>query len=120
MNKEQLEQLESLIILFENQITFEVFDKINLTVFSGNDRIKHYNLIEFYEYCKKHSHFKEVSESQLELVLDYLSKYHINIINVRTPDKIYHTEVFYSQLSVEKEKEILEILSIYQNRISNK
>lgn len=110
-------QIKSLIEIYKNGITLKNFQNIVLAVFSGNIKIKYFSIKEFYIYCLKHPSFKNVSENQLETVLNYLSKYHKEEIRYENTIEKYFTEIYPNMLNLEKEVDVLKIIDLYDNSL---
>jgi hypothetical protein len=110
-------QIKALIEIYKNGITLKNFQNIVMAVFSGNTKIKCFTIKEFYIYCLKHPRFKNISENQLEIVLNYLSKYHIEKIRYENPKEKYFTEIYPNMINLEKEEDVLIIIDLYDNSL---
>jgi hypothetical protein len=109
------EQIKSLIEIFIKEIDVEKWNNIIMAAFSGNERIKHYDIGVYYNYCNLKE--KNIKKKQFKLVINYLSKYYEDVIKIVPPGTTYHTESYPHNLNVEKEVEILRVLRLYKERI---
>ncbi len=114
----EVEQIKSIIEIYNNNIGSNKFDNILLGAFSGNQRIKNFVLADYYKFCLPHPCFNDISEVQLDIVLKYLIKFYKDIITYKEAYKKYYITVLFDNMNdkFNSEKAILRVLEVYNQK----